>query len=64
MDDNKLNNGFKEEKTKGKCELEVLELIFCMNKKYECYGRMKNLDLCLEKNKLEDYMKSKVDDSQ
>ena len=33
MDDNKLNIGFKEEKTKGKCELEVLELIFCMKGK-------------------------------
>ena len=64
MNNDKLDIGLKEEKTKGKCELEVLELIFCMNKKYECYDRMKNLDLCLEKKNKLDYIKSKVDDSQ
>jgi len=64
MDDNNLNIDLKDEKVKGNCELEVLELIFCINKKYECYDRMKNLDLCLEKNKLKDHKKSNVDDSQ
>lgn len=50
---NELNN-----ELKGSCKMEVIELIFCMNKKYVCYDKMRLLDICLEKNKLEDYKKS------
>jgi hypothetical protein len=43
---------------KGSCEMEVIDLIFCMGRKYVCYDKMRLLDICLEKNKLEDYKKS------
>ncbi len=42
--------------------MEIIDLIFCMNKKYVCYEKMRLLDICLEKNKYRDHMKSnKVD---
>ena len=51
-------NNVKEFNFKGKCSKEIVDLLFCINQKYECYDRIKKLDLCLEKNKLEDYKKS------
>ncbi len=49
---------FKDEIVDGKCGKEIVDLLFCINQKYECYERVRKLDLCLENNKLEDYKKS------
>ena len=54
----KINLNLKDELIKGKCGKEVVEFLFCINQKYECYERIIKLDLCLENNKLDYYKKS------
>ena len=53
-----------DEKIKHNCDTEMFDLIFCMNKKYICYEKMRILDICLEKNKLINHIKSNNVESQ
>ena len=65
MEDNKFRIGLKNKLIKVNCELEILELLFCFNKKYECYDIMKKYDMCLKKfKKLDNHVKSNNDDLQ